>query len=435
MNTGNLWYTRPVTVSHTLYTQLYPARLFNSQSTKITLKLGLHGVPQPLVVEESLDATNSADGNILVPELAVCEVHDIGLRDGVDLALDLARLHAAAGGDQLTANILSDSSCPIERQQDGSLQLSLGALNLGLGDVGTQTHPLTNGEVDEVVNAGKLVGAKVDTPKTAEVIMLVNSVVLVAKIIESKCENVPGVAVAGRETHETVGDIVLVNVTAELAALMRSVAHGLVVVADDSLSDESRKVVIGVPAYTLDGQSNVGSAHSIVTNSNIGADELSLLLGKLVGVILGALAGKTREVLLSELNKLLVGDTPGTNEYHAVGRVIVLDVVGEFRTGDIADVLARAKNGAAQSLVLESSSVKMVEDHLLDLLLDLLRLPQDNVALTLDGRLGKLRILQNVGKDIDELRNIGVESLGVVDSVLALLDISSGSRNIRMVVY
>jgi hypothetical protein len=92
---------------------------------------------------------------------------------------------------------------------------------------------------------------------------------------------------------------VLVNVAAELAALVRSVAGSLVVVANNSLGYESGEVVIGVPANTLHGNSNIGSAHCVVTNANIRANEVGLLLGQEVCMVLRASALETREVLLS----------------------------------------------------------------------------------------------------------------------------------------
>ena len=210
------------------------------------------------------------------------------------------------------------------------------------------------------------------------------------------------------------------DVAAELASLVRSIAHSLVVVTDDSLGDESSEVVVRVPADTLDSQGNVGSAHGVVADADIGTDEVSLLLGKQVGVVLRTLAGKTGEVLLSQLDKLLMGNATSTNQDHTVGSVVVLDVVDELGAGDVADVLAGTKNGAAQSLVLESSGVQVVKDDLLNLLLNLLGLPQDDVAFTLDGRLLELGVLQDVGEDVNELRNVGVEGLSEVDGVLAL---------------
>jgi hypothetical protein len=213
---------------------------------------------------------------------------------------------------------------------------------------------------------------------------------------------------------------VLVDPAAELTALMGSLANSLVVVANNSLSNESSEVILGVPADTLNGESDVGSRHGIISDTDIRAHEVSLLLGAEVGTGLGTAGGETGEVLLSKLNKLLVGDTTGSNENHAVSSVVVLDVVGKLGSGDVADVLARAENGAAKGLVLESSSVEVIENNLLDLLLNLLGLSEDNVALTLDGGLLELGVLENIGENVDALRNIRVESLGEVDGVLAL---------------
>lgn len=62
----------------------------------------------------------------------------------------------------------------------------------------------------------------------------------------------------------------------------------------------------------------------------------------------------------------------------------------------------------------------MIENNLLNLLLNLLRLAQDDIALTLNGGLLKLGVLQNVGQDVDALGHIGVEGLGKIYGVLAL---------------
>jgi hypothetical protein len=115
-----------------------------------------------------------------------------------------------------------------------------------------------------------------------------------------------------------------------------------------------------------------------------------------------------------------VGNATGSGENHAVGGVVVLDVVDELGAGNVTDVLAGAEDGAAKGLVLEGSGVQVVEDNLLNLLLDLLGLSENDVALALDGGLLELGVLQNIGQDVDGLGNIGVEGLGKVDGVLAL---------------
>lgn len=183
------------------------------------------------------------------------------------------------------------------------------------------------------------------------------------------------------------------DIAAELATLMGSITHGLIIVSDDGLGNESSEVVIRVPANTFDSKSNVGSAQGVVTNANIGSDKVGLLLGELVGMILRALARKTREVLLGELDQLLVRNATSTSENHAVSCIVVLDVADQLGSGDITDVLAGAENRATQRLLLESGGVKMVKDNFFDLLLDFLRLPQDNITLTLDRGFLKLGVL------------------------------------------
>jgi hypothetical protein len=116
-----------------------------------------------------------------------------------------------------------------------------------------------------------------------------------------------------------------------------------------------------------------------------------------------------------------VGNATRTNQHHPVRRVVVLDVAGQLGAGDVADVLARSEDGSAQGLVLIGGGVKVVEDNLLKLLLNLLRLAEDDVSFALDGSLLKLGVLKDVGEDIDGLGNVGVEGFSEVDCLLALL--------------
>jgi hypothetical protein len=233
----------------------------------------------------------------------------------------------------------------------------------------------------------------------------------------------PSVAVACGEAHEAVGKVVALNEGAELAAKVGGVAHGTVPVADDGLGNKGSEVVVVLPADTLDGKSDVSSGKSIITDTDLGSNELGLALllsgdgGKGGG---WGLAGERTKVLLSELDELLVGNTTSTNEDHAVSSVVGLDVVGQVVAGDGLNVLLGAEDGAAKGLVLVSGSVKVVEDNFLELLVNLLLLTEDHVPLTLNGSGLELRVLQNIGEDIDGLGDIVVEGLGVVDSVLPL---------------
>lgn len=235
--------------------------------------------------------------------------------------------------------------------------------------------------------------------------------------------NLPGVAVAGGEAHEAVGEMVVADVGAELAAKERRLAHGTVPVADDGLGNKGGEVVIVLPANTLNGKGDVSGGDGVVTEANLRADELggTLLLGS-EGEGSGGRgpAGEATEVLLSEADELLVGNATRTNQNHAVGGVVGLDVVGQVLAGDGLDVLLGAENGATEGLALVSGGVQVVEDNLLELLINLLLLAQDHITLTLDGSGLELGVLENVGEDVDGLGDIVVEGLGVVDGVLAL---------------
>jgi hypothetical protein len=81
-----------------------------------------------------------------------------------------------------------------------------------------------------------------------------------------------------------------------------------------------------------------------------------------------------------------VGDATSTNKHHAVSGVVGLDVAVEFGAGNVADVLLGAEDGAAQGLMLVGSGVQVVENNLVQLLLDLLRLAQNDIAFPLNGR-------------------------------------------------
>jgi hypothetical protein len=217
--------------------------------------------------------------------------------------------------------------------------------------------------------------------------------------------------------------VVVADVGAELAAKERRLAHGTVPVADDGLSNEGSEVVIVLPADTLNGKSDVGGGDGVVTETNLRADELGgalLLGGKGEGSGGRGLVGEATEVLLSEADELLVGDTTSTNQNHAVGGVVGLDVVGQVLAGDGLDVLLGAEDGATEGLALVSGGVEVVEDNLLELLVNLLLLAQDNITLTLNGSGLELGVLEDIGEDVDGLGDIVVEGLGVVDGVLAL---------------
>lgn len=213
----------------------------------------------------------------------------------------------------------------------------------------------------------------------------------------------------------------------ELGSHVGGVAHSLVPVTDNSLGNKGGEVVVRLPGDTLNSNGDVCGWDGLIEDTDLRSDELwlALLLSGELGRGLGVwLSWKTGEVLLGELNELGVWDTTSTDEDHAVSGVVGLDVINEILALDGLDVLGWAKDGAAEWLSLESGGVKVVENNLLELLVNLLGLAEDNVALALNGALVELGVLENVGEDVDGCWNISVEGLGVVDGGLALYGIS-----------
>jgi hypothetical protein len=343
----------------------------------------------------ALDTSHSADGNVLVPNPPLRKLNDVLLGDSTNHTLNLSRVHSPSGGDDLSSNVLSNSSGSVQAQKQRRLELGLGTLNLGLSHGLGHAVPLTEGEVDQVVNVLEVVGDHVRSPQT-------------------------DIRVRGAEAHEGVGKVVLVQDSRQLAAQVGGVAHGTVVVSNDGLGDKGGEVVRVLPANTLNGNSDVGGGDGVVTHADLRADEVGLLG---VGGAEGQRAAgrlEAGEVLLGQLDELLVGDSSSTDKDHAVSLVVGRDVVLKVLLLDRQDVLPGAKDGAAEGLALERGSVQVVEDNLLELLVDLLLLPKDDVALALNGGLLELGVLKDIGKDLNRLSDVILERLGVVDRVLAL---------------
>jgi len=76
-------------------------------------------------------------------------------------------------------------------------------------------------------------------------------------------------------------------------------------------------------------------------------------------------------------------------------------------------------NNPRQQHTLEGGGVQVIEDNLLHLLVDLLLLAEDDIALTLNSLVVQGRVLEDIREDLNRLGDIGLEGLGVVDSLLA----------------
>lgn len=74
---------------------------------------------------------------------------------------------------------------------------------------------------------------------------------------------------------------------------------------------------------------------------------------------------------------------------------------------------------ALGGLTLESGLVEMIKYNLLELLVDFLLFPQNNIPLPLDRTSVQFRVLQDIRQDVNSSRDILVECLGVVDGLFS----------------
>lgn len=346
------------------------------------------------VVKDTLDLAVCGKGKVGIPQIGSRNTLDVRNADRVNGGLDFLWGVSLAGGDELSSDVLGNGGGTVETKQQTGLELSLGTLHLTLGGSSAHSLPLTESEVNQVVELKEVLRDHVDAPKTS-------------------------VRVGGGEVHERVGEVVGGNDVRETRREQGARAERSVPVAHDGLEDEHGEVVGRLPRNTLDGESKVAGGRGVVTDSDFGTNEAGLGRRRLAELD-GALAdGEAAKVLLGELNKRLVLDTTSTNKDHAVSGVVGLDVLGKVLTLDGEDVLLGAEDGAAEGLTLEGNRVKVVEDNLLLELVNLLLLTKDHIALTLDGRVLELGVLKNVGDDVDGLVNVLAESLGVVDGLLS----------------
>lgn len=140
--------------------------MFCKAKQRLLAMLLSYTINVPVVVKETLNAAKGTDGDVLIPQFPRGEVHDVLLGDPSNGLFNVLGAQAAASGDDLAANILSNSSGAVEREKNRSLELSLGTLDLGGGDIEGQASPLAQCEVNEVINVGQVLSDEVDTPET-----------------------------------------------------------------------------------------------------------------------------------------------------------------------------------------------------------------------------------------------------------------------------
>src|SRR5438034_1706767 len=125
-------------------------------------------------------------------------------------------------------------------------------------------------------------------------------------------------------------------------------------------------------------------------------------------------------MLLCQLDQLIMRYATSANKYHAVSRVIGFDIIDQVRTLNTCDVLFRTENRSSQGLVLVCCSMEVVKYNFLQLLIYLFLLSQDYISLSLDGGWFQLGVLENIGQNVDGLRDIRVERFRVIHSIFPL---------------
>ena len=136
------------------------------------------------------------------------------------------------------------------------------------------------------------------------------------------------------------------------------------------------------------------------------------------GNLMGDINSNFAKVLLSELAEFSMVDSTSAGKHHAGSLVVGLNIVDQVVPGDRLDILGRAQDGSAKRSALVGDCVKMVENNLLQVHLDLLHLSQDNTTLTLDLLLAEGGVGQDVTQDLDGSVKVARQTLCVEDGLL-----------------
>ena len=128
--------------------------------------------------------------------------------------------------------------------------------------------------------------------------------------------------------------------------------------------------------------------HVVVVLTDVGAREQR---GEgLVGQPLGGDRRHATKVVAGERGKLVVIDRAGGSQHHAGRSVVRLHVLHNVVGHNGVDVLRGPENRACQRGSHVGNLVQAVEDHLLDLALNLLHLAENHVALAFDRSLRRV---------------------------------------------
>lgn len=225
----------------------------------------------------------------------------------------------------MSSNVIGNGKGTVEGEEETSLGLRLGSLDLGKGRGDGHSGPLFEGKVDQVVDIGQVLGDQVDTPETS---------VVVGRI----------------EVLERVGEVVGGYNVGEFGAQQWGSTQSSVPVSKDARQDKEWPVVWAPPSDGLDGNGNVEIVHSVVSDSDLSTGEDGLFSRNTAeGDGVGG-DGDRGKVFLGEFDELLVRDSTSSDEAHSVGSVVGFDVVGEVLSAHLSDVLLWTEDRVTQWL-------------------------------------------------------------------------------------
>ena len=106
-------------------------------------------------------------------------------------------------------------------------------------------------------------------------------------------------------------------------------------------------------------------------------------------------------MLLDEVDKHLMVNVTGTNDYHVLTEVVALMEVCDHVASDLTDVVDVAKNGLAHHVVFEHIEVDVLHEGLLGVLIRRLQLLPDRVLLELQQPVVVDTVTEHVAHDLD----------------------------------
>mmetsp|Transcript_16010 Transcript_16010/g.44269 ORF Transcript_16010/g.44269 Transcript_16010/m.44269 type:complete len:252 (-) Transcript_16010:259-1014(-) len=124
-------------------------------------------------------------------------------------------------------------------------------------------------------------------------------------------------------------------------------------------------------------------------------------------------------MLVGQLTQFGVIDGTGSRHNHSWGRVLSGNIVDELFSGEGANVLLAAQNGASEGRSLKGRCVQVIQDQFFLILVDFLHFSENDLPFSLNGLRLKVGVQQNVGNDFNGSRDILREDLRKVSRLFA----------------